>query len=91
MREATLLAAVDPLAQVIHYEELVRHPREVTRKTLHFCGLPVSSRTEAYADAIVSTQESKGDRDALSAYLPDAVVSAIDETWALLYAVNQTP
>jgi Sulfotransferase family len=88
MREAISLAAVDPLAQVIRYEELVRHPQELIRKTLRFCELPASPRTEAYADAIVSTQESKSDRKALSSLLPDELASAIDDTWSRLDIVK---
>jgi Sulfotransferase family len=89
MREAISLAAVDPLAQIIRYEELVRHPRDLIRKTLRFCELPASSRTEAYAETIVSTQESRGDRDASSSRLPDMLVSAIDETWSQLDTIDQ--
>jgi hypothetical protein len=77
-----LLAATDPLAQIIRYEELVRHPREIVRRALRFCELPASSRTEAYANTIISTQENKDDRGASSMYLPDELASAIDETWA---------
>jgi hypothetical protein len=91
MREAISLATVDPLAQITHYEELVQHPRDLIRKTLRFCELPASSRTEAYADAIVSTQESRGDRHASSSHLPDALASAIDRTWSRLDAVDQSP
>jgi hypothetical protein len=91
MREALSLAAVDPLARVINYEELVRNPRELVRKTLRFCELSASSRTEDYASAIVSAPESKGARDASSSRLPDALVSAIDETWARIEAVHQAP
>ena len=89
MREAVLLAAVDPLAQVVRYEELVRHPREMIRNTLRFCELPASSRTETYANTIVSTQENRGDRHASSSHLPDPLVSMIDETWSRLDAVNR--
>lgn len=88
MREALSLAAVDPLAQVIRYEELVRHPQELIRKTLSFCELPASSRTEAYADAVVSAQESKSDRHASSSRLSDALISAIDETWSRLSTID---
>jgi hypothetical protein len=89
MREAISLAAVDPLAQMIRYEDLVRSPRELIRETLRFCELPASSRTEAYADAIVSPQESKGDRHTSSLYLPDRLASVIDETWSRLDAIDQ--
>jgi hypothetical protein len=91
MREAISLAAIDPLAQIICYEELVQHPRDLIRRTLSFCGLSASSRTEAYANAIVSTQENKGDRHESSSRLPDALVSAIDETWSRLDTVDPVP
>jgi hypothetical protein len=91
MREAISLAAVDPLAQVIRYEELVRDPRELIRKTLRFCELPASSRTEAYADTIVSAQDNNGDRHPPFPRLPDVLVSAIDETWSRLDAIDQAP
>lgn len=91
MREAISLAAVDPLSQIIRYEDLVRNPRELIRKTLRFCELPASSRTEAYADAIVSTQESRGDGRASSSHLPDALADAIDRTWSRLDAVDRAP
>lgn len=88
-REAISLAAVDPLAQVIRYEKLVRHPRELIRDTLSFCELPASSRTEAYAEAIVAPQQSKADRDGGSpAPLPNALANVIDDTWSQLVAVD---
>jgi Sulfotransferase family len=91
MREAVSLAATDPLAQVLHYEELVSRPRAMMRDTLSFCELPASSRTEAYADSIVSTEESRsGDRRASSA-LPETLANAIDETWSRLNAVKRAP
>jgi hypothetical protein len=89
MREAVSLAAADPLAQIIRYEDLVRYPRELIRETLRFCELPASSRTEAYADAIVSPQESKDDRRTSSLHLPDRLASVIDETWSRLDAIDQ--
>jgi hypothetical protein len=88
MREAISLVAVDSFAQIIQYEELVRHPRETVRQTLDFCELPASSRTEAYAGAIVSTQESKGDRDVAVSRLPNTLISAIDETWSQLETID---
>lgn len=88
-REAISLAAIDPNAQVINYEELVCYPREMVRKMLRFCELSVSARTEAYADAIVSTRGGKDDRDASSSFLSDTLVSAIDETWSRLADINQ--
>jgi hypothetical protein len=91
MREAISLAAVDPLAQVIRYEELVRHPQETVREMLSFCELPASSRTEAYADSIVTAPEGNGDKHASSAHLPEALVSAIEETWVRLNAIDLTP
>lgn len=91
MREAITLASMDPLAQVVRYEDLVRRPRESIREMLRFCELPASSRTEAYADAIVSTQESKADRHASASRLPDTLASAIDETWSRLDAIDQAP
>ena len=91
MREATSLAISDPLTQVVRYEELVRRPRESIRTTLSFCELSASSRTESYADAVVSTQESSGVEDVPSARLPDALASAIDETWSRLDAVAHAP
>jgi hypothetical protein len=86
MREALSLAAIDPLAQIISYEELTRTPQEMIRKTLRFCELPASSRTEAYAGAIVSPQKREGDKEASSSRLPETLVSAIDETWLRLNA-----
>ncbi len=80
MREAISLAD-DPHAKVINYDEIVRCPRELIHEALGFCGLPASPRTEAYAEAIISVQESADDRDACSSHLPDALVSAIDEVW----------
>jgi len=89
MREAISLAASDPLAQVIDYDELVLHPRETIGKTLSFCELPPSLRTQEYAEAIVSTQERGGDRQAASSQLPDALIGAVDETWSRLEALSQ--
>lgn len=91
MREAISLAAIDPCAQLIRYEELVRHPRGLTRNILRFCELPASSRTEDYACATVSTQESsKGsDRHASSSRLSDALTDAIDETWSRLDSIDR--
>ena len=90
MREAISLAAIDPFAQIVRYEELVRDPREAVGGTLRFCELPASSRTEAYAGAIVSTQESGGDRSGYSSLLPDALADAIEETWSRLQAAGRT-
>lgn len=81
MREAISLAVLDPLAHLIDYEELVRHPRETIRKTMSFCELPSSLRTEDYATAIVSTQEREDDRDAAS-HFPAALAGAIEDTWS---------
>ncbi len=86
MREAISLASVDPLARVIHYEELVQHTRELIRETLRFCELPASSRTEDYANAIVSAQASRDDRHA-SSHLPGMLIRAIDETWSRVEAI----
>jgi Sulfotransferase family len=91
MREAISLASVDPFARIIHYEKLVQHPREQIRKTLEFCELSASSRTEAYADAIISTQEGKSDRYAFCSHLSDALADAISETWSRLDAIDETP
>jgi hypothetical protein len=87
MREAVSLAAIDTRAQVVSYEELVRDPRKLIHKTLDFCELPESLRTEAYADAIVSASEHKGDRQMHLPQLPDALVSAVDETWSLVASI----
>ncbi len=84
MREAISLAAVDPFAQVIHYDELVQRPRELISETLRFCELSASPRTEAYAEAIVAPQHRKNDRDASSSRLPATLADAIDETWSQL-------
>ncbi len=89
MREALSLAAVNPLAQVVRYEELVRQPRETIRRALSFCELPASSRTEEYADAVVSTQESGDSRGASFSQLPNALASAIGKTWAQLDTCDQ--
>lgn len=79
MREAVSLAA-DPSAHVICYDELVRHPRESISEALRFCELPASSRTESYAEAIVSPQKDKDDMRAFSR-LPGELARALDETW----------
>jgi hypothetical protein len=89
MREAVALAAVDPLAQVIHYDELVRWPREVIRETLRFCELSVCPRTEAYAEAIVAPQKNNSGSHGSSLRLPDRLASAIDETWSQLEGINR--
>lgn len=87
MRESVSLAAVDPAAQVVNYDELVMRPREMVRKTLEFCELSPSPRTEAYADAIVSGQENAIDNRELSTRLPDVLVGMIEEIWSGLDAV----
>jgi hypothetical protein len=89
MREAISLAAIDPLAQIVRYEELVRDPRETVGEMLRFCELPTSSRAVAYAGAIVATQEGTGDRSAYSSLLPDALAGAIEETWSRLQATGR--
>lgn len=86
MREVISLAVV-PRARLVRYEDLVRNPGRLIRKTLDFCELPPSLRTEAYADAIVATQERQGNMHARSLRLPDALASAIDETWSRLDAM----
>lgn len=92
MREAISLATLDPRARVIHYDSLVRHPRETVRSTLDFCELPESSRTEAYACATVSVGESPGeDRHSSALLLPKPLAEAIDETWSQLDAVDHAP
>jgi hypothetical protein len=91
MREAISLAATDSCAQVISYDEVVRRPRELIRDALRFCELPASLRTEVYADAIVSEQEGTGDIHAYSSRMPDALASAIDETWSRVEAIVPTP
>jgi hypothetical protein len=88
MREAILLAAADPLAYVIQYDELVVSPRELIGETLRFCELPASSRTEAYAESIVAPQQNKDDRDISYSRLPDVLANAIDETWSQLGAIG---
>lgn len=87
MRQSISLAAVDPVAKVVRYDELVVRPRETIRKTLEACELSPSPRTEAYAEAIVSGQESARDKGELAARLPDALVKMIEETWSGLDAV----
>jgi hypothetical protein len=87
MREAVALAAADPGAQIVRYEELVRDPRETVRDALRFCELPQSSRTEGYACSIVSTDERRDDgKRPPSSLLPDALTAAIDRTWSRLQA-----
>jgi Sulfotransferase family len=81
-REAIPLARVDPLAQIVRYEDLVRHPREMVRKMLDFCELPASPRTEAYADAIVSTKDRASNRQRSSLHLPDRLNTIIEEIWS---------
>jgi Sulfotransferase family len=82
MREAISLAAVDPRAQIVVYEGLVERPQETVRMMLSFCELPASQRTETYANAIISRQESGDNRQILSSRLPSMLVAAIDETWS---------
>ncbi len=84
MREAISLSRVDPLAAIISYEDLVRRPRELVRDTLRFCELPASARTEAYADTIVSIQETTSTAAISPFRLPDTLVSAIEGTWSRL-------
>jgi len=88
MREAISLATTHPLAQMIRYEDLVAEPRESIRKTLAFCGLSPSLRTEAYAAEVVSATHAPEDRERLSVPLTDALVSAIDDTWSHLNIVD---
>ncbi len=87
MREAASLAETDPHAQIVRYEELVKQPREVIRKALKFCELPTSSRTEAYAAAIVSSRESNGVTETVPR-LTDDLTSAIMQTWSRLEAIT---
>lgn len=89
MREAISLSAVDPFARIVRYEHLVRHPREEIRDTLRFCELPLSLRTEAYADAIVSSEEDKSRGHGPFESLPRALTDAVEETWSRLAAIGQ--
>lgn len=92
MRQAISLATLDPHARVIHYDTLVRYPRETVRNTLDFCELPASSRTEAYACATVSMGESTGEhKHPSSLLLPTLLAEAIDETWSQLDAIDRAP
>lgn len=90
MRDAISLANADPHAHVVRYDELVQHPRDQIRKALDFCELPASFRTEAYASTIISQQGDKNERDASSSHLPDALVSAIDDTQSRLGDLGQS-
>jgi Sulfotransferase family len=91
MRGALMLAATESPAQIVRYEQLVERPQEVIRKTLHFCELSPSSRTEAYAAGVVSKQSHEGDRLALSRRLPGSLVSAIEETSSRLDSLSLDP
>ncbi len=88
MREAISLLAIDPLAQLVRYEELARHPREAVREMLQFCGLPASPRTETYAEAVVSPKQSHNDRHRSRLPIPGALASLLDDTWATLNAIE---
>ncbi|HXB63882.1 MAG TPA: sulfotransferase [Solirubrobacteraceae bacterium] len=87
MREAVSLATVDRRARVIRYEELLRSPRAVVRDTLRFCELPASARTEDYACATVSGDETAGGAHDASSLLPEPLTSAINDTWSRLGAI----
>jgi hypothetical protein len=89
MREAVSVATCDPMAQIIRYEELVQHPRDVIRDALGFCQLPGSPRTEEYASAIVSPKGEGEYKSSPSMCLPHSLSNAIDETWARLGALGQ--
>jgi hypothetical protein len=90
MRAALSLAAVDPRARIFHYAELVRHPRETIRNALRFCELPSSLRTEAYASAIVSTDQGPSRSTHAPLPLPELLTAAINKTWARLEGTGQT-
>ena len=91
MREAISLASNDHRSQVIRYDDLVRRPRELIRETIRFCELPASSRTENYAERIVAPRQSEGKQGVSSSRLPEALASAIDETWSRLDAIDRAP
>jgi hypothetical protein len=84
MREAASLASTDPGARIVRYEDLVQSPRELIRDALGFCELPISSRTEVYAESVVSSTGTVADAQSASSRLPDTLVSAINTTWARL-------
>ena len=90
MRQAISLAAEDPLARVIHYEDLVERPRPLVRQMLPFCGLAASSRTETYAATVVTAGRSASDRHLTASQIPEPIVAMIDDTWARLRAVDRT-
>lgn len=83
MREAVSIAAV-PWARVVNYDEIVRHPKEFMTKTLEFCELRESKRTEGYADATVTSVRNQGERSTDSLRLPGRLTDIIDETWSQL-------
>jgi Sulfotransferase family len=89
MREAISCAVSDPLATIVRYEDLICQPREVVRRTLDFCELPGSPRTEAYASSIVSAQGGNEDRHSTTIDLPPALADAIDETWCRVKVVDR--
>jgi hypothetical protein len=90
MREAVSLASVDRRACVVRYEDLLQNPREVVGRTLSFCELATSPRTESYASTIVSPQgEKDGDRSASLARLPELLGHAVQETWSELEALER--
>jgi Sulfotransferase family len=88
MREAISLAGDDPQARIILYDDLVQHPREMIQKALTFCELAASPRTESYAEAIVTAQRHSDSRTTLISRIPEALVSALDETWARVSAAR---
>lgn len=87
MRRAAALAAGDPEAQLVHYEEVAARPAEEMASILAFCGLAPSRRVEAYAEEIVSAEDRSAEmRAELESELPTALVGAIDATAARLDA-----
>jgi hypothetical protein len=81
MREAISLSTTDPLAHVVSYEELLAKPRTTIARALAFCELQPSTRTEAYAQAIVRDQDGHGENGAIASRLPEALRDAVSRTW----------
>jgi hypothetical protein len=88
MREAIALAAIDPQAYIVDYEQLTRSPRHMVDNILSFCELPASRRTETYAQSIVSTPKGYSKERSTLSRLPSQLVMAIEETWTSLNEIQ---
>lgn len=83
MRRSIEVAA-DRRSHLVHYDELVRRPREIVRDALEFCDLPASPRTEAYAATIVAAPERSAAMESVLARLPEGLAGAVAQTWSEL-------